>query len=232
MRLFVALYPSREALDHVAAAVDRLRLGAAAAAGTNLRITARPLWHLTLAFLGEVPEQRAEAAAGALAAGAQRWRERAARPPVLRLAGGGKFGRRQSTLLWIGLAGEVDSLAAIARQVRRGLRENRLPYDRKPFHPHLTFARPGDRLAADDLAADLADLATYQGPEWTADAVHLVRSYPGPRPVHESLAAAPLAGAPNLAGSDVDGPSSGGLERGDQEPGGQYHRPGEAEQHR
>ena len=155
----MAVYPPAGALDHFAAAVARLRLGAATAAGTNVRLVARPLWHVTLAFLGEVPGDRAPAAADALAEGVARWRATGADPPGLRLSGGGRFGRRQSTVLWVGLAGDVDALRSLGGLARRELRRARLPYDRKPMRPHLTFARPGERLPAADLAADLVALA-------------------------------------------------------------------------
>ncbi|MGH3678952.1 MAG: 2'-5' RNA ligase family protein, partial [Natronosporangium sp.] len=76
----------------------------------------------------------------------------------------------------------------LTRSVRRALRAARLGFDRKPFRPHLTIARPGDRLPATDLAADLAALAGYQGPVWPAERLRLVRSCPGPKPVHEPVA--------------------------------------------
>jgi RNA 2',3'-cyclic 3'-phosphodiesterase len=192
MRLFVALYPPADALDHLAGAVERLRLGRAAADGTNVRLTARPLWHITLAFLGEVPDDRAPVAGDALREAATRWSEGAAGRPVLRLAGGGRFGRRRFTVLWVGLAGDVEPLTSLAEVVRRQLKGHRVPYDRKPFRPHLTFARPGDRLPEADLLADVATLDRYEGPDWTVEALHLVRSYQGPKPVHEGIATALL----------------------------------------
>lgn len=191
----MAAYPPAPALDHFAAAVDTLRLGKAAADGGSVGLTARPRWHVTLAFLGEVADERAPEAAAALAAGVSRWRAGGAPPPRLRLAGGGRFGRRRFTVLWTGLTGDVDDLAALAGAVRRELRRAGLPYDdRKPFRPHLTFARPGERLPAADLAADLAVLAEYQGPWWRVDELHLVRSVPGPQPVHEPVATVPVPG--------------------------------------
>lgn len=193
VRLFVAVYPPVEALDHFAAAVAGLRLGAATAAGTNVRLVARPLWHLTLAFLGEVPDDRAAAAAAALTEGVARWQAGDGDPPALRLTGGGRFGRRQSTVLWVGLAGDLAALRSLGGTVRRELRRARLPFDRKPMRPHLTFARPGERLPPADLAADLATLTGYEGPEWTVEAVHLVRSQLGPKPVHDRLATVPLS---------------------------------------
>jgi 2'-5' RNA ligase len=194
VRLFVAVYPPAAAGADLEAVVGRLRLGAAAAGGANVGLTARPRWHLTLAFLGEVADGRAPEAATALAAGVSRWRAGGGSPPRLRLAGGGRFGRRRFTVLWVGLTGDIEGLRRLAGEVRRGLRRAGLPYDdRKPFRPHLTFARPGERLAAADLAADLASLAEYAGPWWRVDAVALMRSQLGPKPVHEPIAATPLA---------------------------------------
>jgi 2'-5' RNA ligase len=86
----------------------------------------------------------------------------------------------------------VGTLAALATTVRRELRSARLPFDRKPFKPHLTLARPGDRVTAADLSADLAALAAYEGPQWTVDAVRLVRSTLGPQPRHEPVLEAGL----------------------------------------
>lgn len=186
----MAVYPPAEALDHLADAVARLRLGQAAAGGTNVRIVARPLWHLTLAFLGEVDDGRAPDATVAVAAGVDRWT--GGSRPGLRLAGGGRFGRGRFTLLWAGLAGDVAGLRSLADAVRRELRRSRLPYDRKPFRPHLTFARPGGRLPAADIAADLASMQEYEGPPWTVESICLVRSHPGPHPVHDQIAAVPL----------------------------------------
>src|SRR6202044_1028355 len=53
MRLFVALAPPAGVLDDLDAACAPLRLGR-----EDLRWTSRELWHVTLAFLGEVSEER------------------------------------------------------------------------------------------------------------------------------------------------------------------------------
>lgn len=193
MRLFVAVYPPPEALEHLAAAIAELRIGEAAAAGTNVRIVARPLWHVTLAFLGEVDEDRLPGATAAMTAGVDRWRHGGGPAPALRLAGGGRFGRGKFTILWVALAGDVAGLRSLAGAVRRELRRARLPFDRKPLRPHLTLARPGGRLSADDLATDLQALREYEGPEWTVESVCLMHSNTGPDPSHHQIAASPLA---------------------------------------
>ena len=70
----------------------------------------------------------------------------------------------------------------------------RFPRDNKQFRPHLTIARPGDRLTADELAGDLALLDGYQGPKWTVDRILLMRSHLGPHPTYDVMAEVPLIG--------------------------------------
>jgi 2'-5' RNA ligase len=179
VRLFVAVDPPEAALEELAEVVAGLAVNAAGA-----RVTARPLWHVTLAFIGEVPDDRLPVAAAALDGAVRDAAALGQPPPTLRIAGGGRFGRGKFTILWAGIEGDLRPLR---RVVTRQLKAARLPFDDKRFHPHLTLARPGDRLPAVDLARDLATLAGYQGPQWTVEGIRLVRSYLGPRPVYETV---------------------------------------------
>lgn len=189
MRLFVAVYPPVEALDDLELTVRGLGVATAMAGGTNTRLISRALWHLTLAFIGEVRDERAPEAARAL--------DRAADHlggvrPRLAFGGGGRFGRGRFTLLWAGLRGDVASLGSVARAVTAELRHGRLPYDPKPFQPHLTLARPGDRVARSVVDQDIEVLADYTGPTWTCTELTLVSSYLGPHPAHTPVHVAPL----------------------------------------
>lgn len=203
MRLFVAVYPPPEAVDDLIAQVGRLRIGEAAARGVNVRLTRRETMHVTLAFLGEVTETRLPAVCSALGQAARTWRRAAATsgpeaspvqagPPRVRLTGGGRFGRGRFTVLWTGLAGEVDALRAVSATIRRELKRARLPYDDKPFRPHLTIARPGDRVDQETVTFDLSVLAGYLGPTWPVTEMVLMRSHLGPRPTYDRLDAWPL----------------------------------------
>lgn len=186
MRLFVAAYPPRQACEHLGETVDALAIGRAAAAGINARLAGRENWHVTLAFLGDVPDERQADVSSALDRAVSAWRAgRADGLPRLWLGGGGRFGRGRFTVLWVGLGGEVAEIAALSKAIRRDLKRTRLPFDAKPFRPHLTLARPGDRV---DVAGDVTALHTYEGPEWTLDEVRLMRSYPGPKPRYDRLA--------------------------------------------
>ncbi|MFI6261758.1 RNA 2',3'-cyclic phosphodiesterase [Micromonospora sp. NPDC051006] len=192
MRLFVAVCPPAEAVDHLSAQIAGLRIGAAAAAGINVRLADPAHVHLTLAFLGDVEEARLVEVESALGLAAEWFRDGRDASPRLSLGGGGRFGRDRFTVLWVDVRGEVEALATLARLVRSRLRHARLPHDEKPFRAHLTVARPGDRLDRADIEADRATLDGYQGPDWPATELLLVRSHLGPRPRYDRLAAWPL----------------------------------------
>lgn len=134
-------------------------------------------WHLTLAFLGEVPVTDLPPLTELLARvvgenGAHR----------LRLAGGGHFGDR---VLWAGVDGEVWALRRLAEAVRVGVGELGVETDQFGFHPHLTLARAGTshgrrradrRTDAGDLRTLAAALEDFRGSEWRADELVLMRS--------------------------------------------------------
>jgi RNA 2',3'-cyclic 3'-phosphodiesterase len=200
VRLFIAAYPPAEAVADLTAQVGRLHIGAAAARGVNVRLTAAETLHVTLAFLGDVDDSRLPDVTRALGRAEQAWHRRPGgpgspdevRPPRVRLAGGGRFGRRQFTLLWIGLAGDVAALRTLNLAIRRELRRARLPYDERPFRPHVTLARPGDRVTAAEVDEDRRVLDGYLGPSWPVAEMLLMRSHLGPKPTYDRLAAWPL----------------------------------------
>lgn len=192
MRLFVAIYPSPEAVAHLAQRVGSLALGAARPPGQSVRLVGAERWHITLAFLGDIPDDREDAVRDAVAAAAARWPAHGTRPRI-GLGGGGRFaGKSGSTVVWIGMRGDVDAVRDLAAGTRRELRSAHVPFDAKAFRPHVTLARPADRLSADDLDADLAALSRYEGPKWTVESIELVRSHLGPNIRYERLAAFPI----------------------------------------
>jgi 2'-5' RNA ligase len=194
VRLFGAVYPPPAACADLGLAVDALAVGRAAAAGTNTRLAGRTNWHLTVVFVGDVPDERLDDVHAVLDRAVSGWQKDGGAAPRLRLAGGGRFGRGRFTVLWVGVRGEVDRMVALGRTARRQLRRARLPYDEKPMRPHLTLARPGDRLDREAIAGDVAALNAYAGPWWTADELVLVRSHLRPKPRYDRLASWPLTG--------------------------------------
>lgn len=124
--------------------------------------------HLTLAFLGEQPEDRLpvlRAVGGDVAAGHGAFE--------LRTAGLGGFPRpSHARVLWLGLEAE-PSLVALAGRLRKALGEVGIAVDAKPYAPHLTLAR---------FAAPVDITACGAGPRpqaFTVDRLVLYRSHLG-----------------------------------------------------
>jgi 2'-5' RNA ligase len=189
-RLFVCVDPPAGAVAHLGAAVDALEVSRAETGGRPTRLTARDRWHVTLAFLGDVPGDRIGDAAAALdrAWAAPGW----AGPAGVSFAGGGVFGQGKLAILWAGLGGDVAGLRTLAAAIRREFGQVGLPFDGRPFRPHLTVSRPGARIDPALLARDVATLAGYQGPQWTVESMHLVASELGPAgPTYTTLHTTP-----------------------------------------
>ncbi|WP_225845418.1 RNA 2',3'-cyclic phosphodiesterase [Streptomyces sp. HPF1205] len=190
MRLFVALLPPPAALAELDAGLTRVRGLPDADA---LRWTAREGWHLTLAFLGEVPEETRPDLDERLARAARRHG-----PYELRLAGGGRFGDRT---LWAGAEGDLTAVGHLADSVRAAARRAGAPAaEEHGFHAHLTLARArqGARVRLRPFADALAD---FRGSSWTAGTLSLVASIPprsgvpGEQPHYRSAVSWPLGPA-------------------------------------
>ena len=201
MRLFVAIAPPGGVLDELDALAGPLRAGR-----EELRWTSRDAWHVTLAFLGQVDQ----AAAARLL---PRLERAARRHHAFRLAftGAGAFPTAtRANVLWSGLSGDRRALAHLAESVAAGASRAGAPPPGKGrrFQPHLTLARC--RMPA-NVTELVAALAGYQGPPWTADRIHLVRSRLGAteQPRYVTLGSWPLRPAdPDPGPAGRGGPRS------------------------
>ncbi|MFD3569158.1 RNA 2',3'-cyclic phosphodiesterase [Streptomyces sp. NPDC058667] len=162
VRLFVALAPPDEAKEELAR-----ELGAAYDAYPRLRWNRIEDWHITLAFLGELPAATVPLLRPPLADLAA-----SLRPVELALRGCGHFDER---VLWSGIAGDLEGLHALADGVRAVVRECRVPFEDRPLRPHLTLARArrDDQSSVVDIAGRLAG---FTGRRWRAERLHLVGS--------------------------------------------------------
>ena len=120
MRLFVGVRPDGEFLESLSRLKDSLR-----AAGVAGQYSPDENLHMTLAFIGEWPEN----VTGVL----PRVKE-----PFIRLKNVGAF--TGSKVLWAGVD-RSEPLFAAAESVRESLAANGIPFDPKPFNPHITLAR-------------------------------------------------------------------------------------------
>ncbi len=183
-RCFVALPIGDELRNELEAAVDRWRPRADLA---GLRWTRPSSWHVTLAFLGDVPLSRIPEIERKLD-------DVAARHEPMSLMTGdlGGFPRpRAANVAWCGVDGEAGALSRLAEDVAAalGLQETH------PLHPHLTLARA--RGGGVDLRSWIADGGAPDG-TLAVDRMLLMRSHLGRQgAAYETLASITLRGSPD-----------------------------------
>jgi 2'-5' RNA ligase len=151
-RLFFALWPP----DAARSALSRLAVDAAERSGG--RPVTAPKIHLTLAFLGEVPPERAAAVAGA----ADRVAGEAFIATFDRL---GTFGR--AGVAWVAPSRPPAQLEALAAALVARLRESGFTLEERAFAAHVTLARRIRRQIDGALPAAVA---------WEAGSFALVES--------------------------------------------------------
>ncbi|MFC8128306.1 RNA 2',3'-cyclic phosphodiesterase [Streptomyces sp. NPDC057302] len=172
VRVFIALAPPDEAKQELARVLDP-----ACRAHPRMRWNRIEDWHITLAFLGEVPASVVPLLRAPLA------RLAAARAPLtLALRGGGHFDER---VLWSGIDGDLDELRLLAAEVRAVVDDCGLTHTNRPFRPHLTLARARRDTPSCAVQA-AAGLTEFTGRPWQAARLHLVASNVGrgPGPIH------------------------------------------------
>ena len=130
MRLFVALDLPQETRASIEELVTKLK-----------KICRGPRWvrlegvHIALKFIGEVPDDRAEAIRAALN------EIRGLDPVEMRFAGLGFFpNEKRPRVFWAGIEAG-PALAALAAAVEAKLEPKGIPRETREFHPHITLAR-------------------------------------------------------------------------------------------
>lgn len=190
MRLFVGLHPPPGALAELEASVAPLR-----GDRPELRWTGPDRWHVTLAFLGEVADDKLDELEVRLARAAGRHQ-----PAELRIGHGGAFpNKKRARVLISRIEGDQPALAALAASVAAGARRAGAPPpdEGRKFRPHLTLARCRQPT---DVSAIVDGLGDFSGAGWLAAEVHLIRSHAvsargddpphppaGPTPWYETL---------------------------------------------
>ena len=140
LRLFVAIELPPPVLEHIAAIQEHLRPGLPA-----LRWVRPDNAHLTLRFIGEVPASRLPAIEEVLARNIAPFS-----PFQLHTDGLGTFGSARTRVLWLGLDGALEPLAALQKTVAEALAEIGIAGERGRFSPHLTLARVPEHATSEE----------------------------------------------------------------------------------
>jgi RNA 2',3'-cyclic 3'-phosphodiesterase len=177
-RLFIAV-PMPTAATEL---VDRI-VGELSTADWPVRWVAADTVHLTLHFLGDTPPERAELLRMALAPVVARHRAFA-----LQTSGLGVFpDERRPRVIWLGLTGQTQRLAALHADLASALRELDLQVEERLPRPHITLGRVRDNPSTGFPVAlrrrlgdpSLRDVVARSAVEVPVSEVQLVRSILG-----------------------------------------------------
>ena len=188
MRCFVAIDLPDDVRASLGAAQQRLR---AAAPRADVRWVDPAAMHLTLAFLGAVPDEQVDGIRDGLAAAVAPYA-----PIPLVCAGLGIFpGPGRPRVFWAGVTGGLAALGRLAAHVRDAMEPLGFPRETRPFAGHVTLGRARSTRGVARVVRALADAVVPESGAWTVTEVVLFRSHLRPDGArYEALARLPLAG--------------------------------------
>ncbi len=166
IRTFIAVDLPEDVERALGAAAQSLR----AARIEGLRAVRPEGIHLTLKFLGDVPETRVDEIGNAVS-------EAIAGRRQLEVSTGGPGAfpnTRRPQVLWVGIAGRLEPLMRLQAEVDAALGALGFPTETRPFHPHLTLARLDRRMPVSAKRASLAALESAGPPAGMRIAVRSV----------------------------------------------------------
>lgn len=182
MRAFVAIFPPPEVRESLLDAARKLPIRGEVRWSTPENV------HLTLKFLGEVPEEDLQRIGGVL-------ETVAGRHGAFEIEAGG-FGAfpsaRRARILWAGVGDGADELRDLAEDVELSLAPLGFEKEGRTYSPHLSLGRARGRPARLDSTE-----AEISVPRFTASHLQLVKSVLDDQgATYSTLAAYPLTGKP------------------------------------
>jgi 2'-5' RNA ligase len=153
--------------------------------------------HLTLKFLGNVAAGRIEEIAAAMTSAVQ-----GTSPFKLEVKELGVFPNpRRVQIVWVGLGGEVEKLAALQKRIESAMARLGFAPENRRFTPHLTLARLRDRATPPErerLGQIIAETEFGSAQSFTVDSVKLMKSQLTPEgPIYSRLSSAELRSLPS-----------------------------------
>ena len=132
IRTFIAVDVSADVRSRTVALIKRLQV-----CGVKANWTESPNLHLTLKFLGDIPDRWVPDVCRAVTESSQDFA-----PMNLGFRGAGAFPRNdRPRTVWIGVQPETDQLAALQQTIEDRLYDIGFAQERRRFSPHLTIGR-------------------------------------------------------------------------------------------
>jgi 2'-5' RNA ligase len=141
--------------------------------------------HITLKFIGEVPEKRADDIDAALTG--LTWK-----PFTITVRGVGFFpGNRSPRVLWAGM--EAPTMQKLAEELDQRMERLGFDKEKRAFRPHITLARARDSRLDSALVTAASEYAEREFGSFTVDRIFLFKSTLNPAgAIHERLKEYPL----------------------------------------
>ena len=187
MRCFVAIELPKEVRDGLAGLQERLH-----SLGRAVRWTRVEQIHLTLKFLGEVPDEKVPAVCDAATAVAARYG-----PLDLEVAGTGCFPPSgPARIVWAGIANPPPALIDCQQACEQAYAELGFKPEKRKYHPHLTVGRVRDTRDTRDIRAAVEGEAAFSAGGFVAQELVLFQSILRPTgATYIVIARAPLSGS-------------------------------------
>lgn len=165
MRLFVALDLPAEVRASLSELTERLKKSCHGPHWTHLESV-----HITLKFIGEVPDDRVQRIGSALT------QIRGLAPVEMLFAGLGFFpNERHPRVFWAGIEAGPE-LAALASLIEIKLKPLGVPREKREFQPHITLARLNSMEGLNALRAAAAGVGDREFGRTVAKQFYLYRS--------------------------------------------------------
>jgi len=148
----------------------------------SLKIVEPGIMHLTLRFLGEIPQSTVEKVKEAM-------NQLQFHPFEVEFSGLGVFPNiRRISVVWVGIIQGAEQLNDIFHQLEPKLRQLGLPADDKGFSPHMTIARVRSGMNKEALAKYVEEMKGQEFGRMPVNSVRLKKSTLTPKgPIYTTI---------------------------------------------
>ncbi len=186
MRCFIAIELPKTVHDRIGRLQEQLRSQVRGVGWTRTEQI-----HLTLKFLGDVPDAALPKVIDAASAVAGRFA-----PMDLTVAGAGCFPPHGAArVLWVGIASPPPELTACVEACEQAMAALGFPPENRPYHPHLTLGRVKDFDAGRQARTAIEQVVDFDAGGFTATELILFQSVlQRTGPIYTPMAHMPLGG--------------------------------------